>query len=59
MEGKKYVNLIVISPVVIEIQGVKNDKLAVPVNNTLVCSMAFLATDTQPCVLDLESKIDW
>ena len=25
--------------------------LAIPVNNTLVCLMAFLATDTQPCDL--------
>ena len=41
MEGIKYVNLIEIG----------NGKLAVPVNNTLVCHMAFLATDTQPCVL--------
>ena len=36
---------------VIEIQGVKNGELAVPVNNTLVCHMAFLAADTRPCVL--------
>ena len=46
MEGIKYVNLMEISPVVIEIQGVENSELAVPVNNTLVCHTAFLATDT-------------
>ena len=26
-------------------------KLVVPVNNTIVCSMSFLAADTLPCVL--------
>ena len=36
------------------IRGAENDELAVPVNNTLVCQMAFLATDTRPCVLILE-----
>ena len=46
MEGIKYVNLIEIGPVVIEIQGVENGELPVPVNNTLVRHMAFLATDT-------------
>ena len=51
MEGIKYVNLIEISPVVIEIQGVENGELAVPVNNTLVYHMAFLVADTRPCVL--------
>ena len=51
MEGIKYVNLIEIRPVVIEIQGVENGKLAVPVNNTLVSHTAFLAADTRPCVL--------
>ena len=51
MDGIKYVNLIEIIPVVIEIRGVENGNLAVPVNNTLVCHMAFLAADTQPCVL--------
>ena len=51
MEGIKYVNLIEISPVVIEIQGAENGELAVPVYNTLVSHTAFLATDTQPCVL--------
>ena len=51
MEGIKYVNLIEISPVVIEIRGVENGKLAVPVNNTLVRHTAFLATDTRPFVL--------
>ena len=51
MEGIKYVNLIEIGPVVIEIQGAENGKLAVPVNNTLVSHTGFLATDTRPCVL--------
>ena len=46
MEGIKYVNLIEIGPVVIEVQGVENGDLEVPVNNTLVCRMSFLAADT-------------
>ena len=44
-------NLIEIGLVVIEIRGVENTELAVPVNNTLVHHTAFLVTDTQPCVL--------
>ena len=48
MEGIKYVNLIEIGPVVIEIRGDENGELAVPVNNTLVSHTAFLA---RPCVL--------
>ena len=51
MEGIKYVNLIEIGPVVIEIRGVENGELAVPVNNTLVHHITFLAADTRPCVL--------
>ena len=51
MEGIKYVNLIEIGPVVIEIRGVENGKLAVPVNNALVRHTAFLAADTRLCVL--------
>ena len=51
MEGIKYVNLIEIGPVVIEIRGAENGELAVPVNNTLVSHTAFLAADTRPCVL--------
>ena len=53
MEGIKCVNLIEIGPVVIEIQGVENGDLVIPVNNTLVCPcrMSFLAADTRPCVL--------
>ena len=43
MEGIKYVNLIEISSVVIEIRGVENGELVVPVNNTLVRPTAFLA----------------
>ena len=50
MEGIEYVNMIEIGPV-IEIRGVENGKLAVPVNNTLVRHTAFLAAATQPCVL--------
>ena len=46
IEGIKYVNLIEIGLVVIEIQGVENGELVVPVYNTLVHHTAFLATDT-------------
>ena len=46
MKGIKYVNLIEINPVVIEIRGVENGDLVVPVNNTLVCHKSFLAADT-------------
>ena len=53
MEGIKYMNLIEIGPVVIEIQGIENGELVVPVNNTLECHMAFLAADTRlPVCLD-------
>ena len=51
MKGIKYVNLIEIGPVIIEIRGAENGKLAVPVNNTLVRHTAFLAADTRPCFL--------
>ena len=51
MEGIKYVNLIEIGPVVIEIRGAENSELAVPVNNTLVSHTTFLAADTRTCVL--------
>ena len=40
MEGIKYVNLIEIGSVVMEIRGVENGELAVPVNNTLVSHTA-------------------
>ena len=53
MEGIKYVNLIEISPVVIEIRGAENGELAVPVSNTLVRHTAFSAADTRLCVLML------
>ena len=46
MEGIKYVNMIKIGPVVIEIQSVENGELAVSVNNILVYHKAFLAADT-------------
>ena len=51
MEGIKYVNLIEICPVIIEIRGAENSELAVPVNNTLVHHTAFLAADTRPCLI--------
>ena len=57
MEGIKYVNLIEIGSVVIEIRGAENGELAVPVNNTLVSHTAFLAADTRPCVLILYYNI--
>ena len=53
MEDIKYVNLIKIILVVIEIQGIEIGELVVPVNNTLVCHTAFLVTGTRPCVLTL------
>ena len=43
MESIKYVILIETSPVVIEIQGVENGDLTVPVNNILVRHTASLA----------------
>ena len=46
MEGIKCVNVIGICSVVIEIRRVKNSELAVPVSNTLVHYMVFLAADT-------------
>ena len=46
MEGMKYVTLIEIDQVVIEIQRVKNGELVVPVNNTLVRHTTFLGADT-------------
>ena len=48
MEGIKYLNF---SGVIMEIREVENGNLVVPVNNTLVCRMSFLATDTRLCVL--------
>ena len=58
MVGIKYVNLIEVGPVVIEIQGAENGELAVPVSNTLVRHMAFLAADTRACVLILKTSLD-
>ena len=46
MEGIKYVTLIEIGPVVIEIRGTINGELAVPINNTHVSHTAFLVADT-------------
>ena len=51
MESIKYINLIEIDLVVIEIWGVENSDLLIPINNTLVCRKFFLAADTCPCVL--------
>ena len=56
MEGIKYLNLIEIGLVVIEIWGVENGDLAIPVNNTLVCRTSSLAADTRLCVFILGSK---
>ena len=50
MKGIKYINLLKISPVVLEIGGVENGDLAVPVNNTLVCHTSFLAADIRTTV---------
>ena len=50
VEGTKYVYSIEIGPMVRDTRGWKR-QLAVPVNNTLVHHMAFLAADTWPCVL--------
>ena len=44
MENIKYVNLIEIGPVVVEVQGVENGDLVVPINDTIVCRTSFLAT---------------
>ena len=44
-------NLTEIGQVIIEIQGVEYSKLAVSVNNTIVCHTVFLAADIRPCVL--------
>ena len=52
MEGLKYVNLIDISTVVVEIRGVKNSELVVPVNNTLVCHTTFSAAKHKTVCLD-------
>ena len=57
MKGIKYMNLIEIGPVVIEIQEVENGELVVPVNNTLVRHTTFLAADTRLCVLTFNRKI--
>ena len=43
MKGIKHVNLVQISPVVVEIEVVENSNLAVPVNNTLMYYMSFLS----------------
>ena len=59
MEGIKYVNLIEINPAVIEIWGVENGDLVVPVNNTLVCHTTFLLSNTRPCILMFYKLYQW
>ena len=59
MEGIKYMNLIEMDPVVIEIKGVKNGELMVSVNNTSVRHKAFLAADTRLCVLMCCTMYGW
>ena len=49
-------NLLEINPVIIEIRGVENGELVVPVNNTLVCHTAFLDANTGPCVVIIWSN---
>ena len=49
MEATKYVNLIEISPVVIDTGGVENSELVVIVNNTFVCHMAFFIYHSRNC----------
>ena len=51
MEGIKHVSFLEISLVIIEIRGVENSELAVPVNKILVHHTAFLTTNTRLCVL--------
>ena len=51
IEDIKYINFIEIGVVVIEIWGVENGDLAVPIKNTLVCHSSFLAAATRPCGL--------
>ena len=51
MESIKYVNMIEINWVVIEIQVIENSEFVVLVNSILVRHTAFLATDTWPCGL--------
>ena len=46
MESIKCINLVNIGHAVMGIQGAKNNKLVVPVNNALVCSTSILAADT-------------
>ena len=52
MEDKTYMNLIEIGQVVIETR-IEKGELVIPVNNAVVHVTAFLATDTQLCVLIL------
>ena len=54
MYGRKYVNLVEIGKVILEIRKAEFGNFMVPVNNTLVCltsSFVFLAADTLLCVL--------
>ena len=59
MYSRKYVNLVEIGTVVLEIQKAEFGNFTVPVNNTLVClasSFVFLAADTLLCVLILTNS---
>ena len=42
MSGRKYINLVEISLVALELRKAEFGNFSVPVNNTLVCSMPFL-----------------
>ena len=44
MEGIKYVNLIEISPMVIEIRGVENGDLVVPITHLHAAHLSWLLT---------------
>ena len=46
MEGIKYMNLVKIVIVVIEIWGIENGNLAFPITNTIASGISFLAIDT-------------
>ena len=58
MEGIKYVNLIEIGPVVMEIWSIENGDLAIPVNNTLVRHMSFLAIDRDSFLVFVGKRVN-
>ena len=51
IQSIKYVNLLKIGLIILEIQGAEISDFMLPVNNLLVYPTSILATDTQPCVL--------